>query len=168
MESKICTQNRSSSSMDYMASYPRRWYSSGVLAACKRDHGSSEIIERGPLSLLLQWNWEIHFELFQFVSYTIIKVSCNVNVVSSCFFGDFWRNIELTSINHLWDRFNMDCDSKNKIAEFYHKYSFASYHVTYLTHSQVGSQHLTLLMSTQRTGTLHSQRIYNHRLADTH
>jgi hypothetical protein len=89
------------------------------------------------------------------MSYTIIEVSCNVTAVSSCCFGVFWRNKRLTSVNHFQNRFNMDYDSKNKIAEFYYKYIFVQYCVTHLMHSQVGSHHLTILMSTHRMETLH-------------
>lgn len=89
------------------------------------------------------------------MSYTIIEVSCNVTTVSSCFFSDFCRNIRLTSVNHLQDRFNVEYDSKYKIAEFYYKYIFISYYVTHLMHSQVGNQHLTTVMSTHRMEPLH-------------
>jgi hypothetical protein len=89
------------------------------------------------------------------MSYTIIEVSCNVTAVSSCFFSEFWRNIRLMPVNHLQDQFNMDCDSKNKIVEFYYKYIFVSYYVTHLMQSQVGNQHLTTVTSTHRMETLH-------------
>jgi hypothetical protein len=49
----------------------------------------------------------------------------------------------------------MDCDSKNKIAECYHKYLFVSYYVIHQMHLQVGNQHLSTLMSTHRMETLH-------------